>query len=89
MKDAIKITFKITTQTGSLEHSFYDLSFVKGFQELEDMLGDEPEAITRMVLLKQYLEAKDLWNKKYDNFFITDIKRTEEGEFWSFTKTLN
>ena len=75
---------------GSIEHSFKDEKLlVKGFQELEDMLGDEPESIPRMVLLIRYMVDNGLWNNKYDDFFITDIKRTEEGEFWSFTKTLN
>jgi hypothetical protein len=85
----MKITYKIVTPMGSLEHSFRDEKLVEGFQELEDMLGDGPEATPRMVLLKHYMDTNGLWGKTYDNFFITNIERTEEGEFWLFTKTIN
>jgi hypothetical protein len=50
-------------------------------------LKDDP--IPRMVVLQNFLEKNRLWGKAYENFFITDIKRTEEGEEWLFTKTLN
>jgi hypothetical protein len=86
----MKIKYKIVTEIGSLEHSFNDEKLlVKGFQELEDMLGTEPETIPRMVLLVRYMVDNGLWNKKYDDFFITDIKRIDDSEYWLFTKTLN
>jgi hypothetical protein len=85
----MKITYKIVTPIGSLEHSFKDEMLVQGFQELEDMLGECADPLPRTVLLKNYMDKNGLWGKTYDNFFITNIERTEEGEFWLFTKTLN
>lgn len=85
----MKITYKIVTAMGSLEHSFRDEKLVEGFQELENMLGNPPDALSRLVLLKNYMDKNGLWGKTYDNFFITKIERTEEGEYWLFTKSWN
>jgi len=85
----MKITYKIVTTMGSLENSFRDEKLVEGFQELENMLGNPPDALSRLVLLKNYMVKNGLWSKTYDDFFITSIERTEEGEYWLFKKSWN
>lgn len=84
----MKITYKVVNAMGSLEHSFKEETLVQGFQEMEQLLGDEPDAIPRMVLLKDYMNKNGLWGSTYENYFITDIQKTNEGEFWLFTKTI-
>jgi hypothetical protein len=86
----MKITFTISGNNIKLTHFFYEKQgLVQGFQELDDMLKLKDDPIPRMVVLQNFLEKNQLWGKAYENFFITDIKRTQEGEEWLFTKTLN
>ena len=87
----MKITFTIDSGTGiKLSHFFYEKQgLVQGFQELDDMLKVKDDPIPRMVILTNFLKQNNLWGKAYENFFITNIVRTEDGEEWLFTKTLN
>jgi hypothetical protein len=80
------ITYTVTTAVGSLTHSFKDEKLVKGFQELEDMLGDKAEPTPRTILLRDYMNQNGLWGKAYENHFITEIERTDDGEHWHFNQ---
>jgi hypothetical protein len=84
----MKITYTVTSAVGSLTHSFKDEKFVKGFQEIEDMLGDKAEATPRTILLKNYMDKNGLWGKLYDSYFITLIEKTDDGEHWYFNKVI-
>jgi len=85
----MKITYTISGNNIKLTHFFHEKQgLVKGFQELDDMLKLKDDPIPRMVILQNFLEKNRLWGKAYENFFITDIKRTEQGEEWFFEKTL-
>jgi hypothetical protein len=85
----MKITYTISGNNIKLTHFFYEKQgLVKGFQEIDDMLKLKNDPIPRMVILQNFLEKNRLWGKTYENFFITDIKRTEEGEEWFFEKKL-
>lgn len=85
----MKITFTITTNIGSLTHYFKDNNLVSGFQSIEDMVNEKADPMPRTVMLNNFLKKSGLWHKNYENFFVTNIERTEEGEQWLYTKTLN
>ena len=82
----MKITYTVTSAVGSLTHSFKDEKQVEGFQQLEDMFGEDADCMIRTIFLKDYMEKNNLWGKAYENYFITLIERNEDGEHWYFNK---
>ena len=88
MEKNTKIEFALPTHNGSLYHYFFYDKMVDGFIELENMLGEKPAAISRTIVLKKYMQFHSLWRKAHEDYFITRIDKTTDGEHWHFTKII-
>jgi hypothetical protein len=56
---------------------------IKGFQEIEQMLGEEPDLLTRTVFLQDLFKKNKLQeNPKWMNLVVKSVETNEDSETW-------
>ena len=75
---------KIILSYNGLPKELIDNSgMVEGFQELEQMLGEQPDLLTRTVLLHEMFKKNKLeMNPKWMNLVVQSVETNQDSETW-------
>jgi hypothetical protein len=78
---------KITLSYDGLPKELVDNSgLVKGFQEMEQLLGEQPDLLPRTVFLHDVFKKNNLQdNPKWMNLVVTGVESNQDSETWVIT----